>query len=155
MLVVGIILTIIGVIAMFLFGFGTPGKDTAASNAAWESSLTIGSAVLTGVGVLLILMAIVRRRRRSALTEQGRLAPLSSARRAIAGRRIRGAPAAVRAQRSAILLSPSLGSASPGPRPASLVVRRRNPLTDDANAKTVRGAPRCATSARRSAPAHR
>jgi hypothetical protein len=73
LLVVGIILTIIGVIAMFLFGFGTPGKDTAASNAAWESSLTIGSAVLTGVGVLLILMAIVRRRRRSALTEQGRL----------------------------------------------------------------------------------
>jgi Kef-type K+ transport system membrane component KefB len=73
LLVIGIVLAVIGVIAMFLFGFGTPGKDTAGSNVAWESSLTIGSAVLTGVGVLLILIAIGRRRRRSALTQQGRL----------------------------------------------------------------------------------
>lgn len=73
LLIVGIVLTVIGVIAMFLFGFGTPGKDTALNNVAWESSLTIGSAILTGVGVLLILIAIVRRRRRSALSRQGRL----------------------------------------------------------------------------------
>ena len=73
LLIVGIVLTVIGVVAMFAFGFGTPGKDTALNNAVWESSLTIGSAILTGVGVLLILIAIVRRRRRSALSHQGRL----------------------------------------------------------------------------------
>lgn len=73
LLVVGIVLTVIGVIAMFFFGFGTPGKDTAMNNAAWEASLTIGSAVLIGVGVLLILIAIVRRRRRHALADEGRL----------------------------------------------------------------------------------
>lgn len=73
LLVIGIVLTVIGVIAMLLFGFGTPGGDTTSNNIAWESSLTIGSAILTGVGVLLILIAIVRRRRRSALSSQGRL----------------------------------------------------------------------------------
>ncbi|MGN6197447.1 hypothetical protein [Humibacter sp.] len=73
LLVVGIVLTVIGVIAMFFFGFGTPGKDTALNNAVWETSLTIGSAILTGVGILLILIAIVRRRRRGSLSQQGRL----------------------------------------------------------------------------------
>ncbi|GAB3614186.1 Asp23/Gls24 family envelope stress response protein [Humibacter ginsengisoli] len=73
LLVVGIVLTVIGVIAMFFFGFGTPGKDTALNNAVWETSLTIGSAIVTGVGILLILIAIVRRRRRGSLSQQGRL----------------------------------------------------------------------------------
>ena len=72
LLVVGIVLTVIGVIAMFFFGFGTPGKDTALNNAVWESSLTIGSAVLTGVGILLIAIAILRWRRPTT-SREGRL----------------------------------------------------------------------------------
>jgi hypothetical protein len=70
LLVVGILLTAIGAIAMFLFGFGTPGKDTTLSNAVWESSLTIGAALLVGVGILLILVALVRRRRRATASPQ-------------------------------------------------------------------------------------
>lgn len=60
MLIVGFVLLVIGLVAMIPFGFATPGQDTALNNAVWETGLTVGSAILIGVGALLVLWAIVR-----------------------------------------------------------------------------------------------
>jgi hypothetical protein len=67
LLIVGIALLVIGLASMLLFGFGTPGRDTSAAYVAWETGLTVGSSIFIGVGILLIVIAIVRRMRSKAL----------------------------------------------------------------------------------------
>jgi hypothetical protein len=73
LLVVGIILTVIGLAIMITLGWGTPGKNTALNHVIWESSVWIGSAAFVGVGILLIVIAIVRRRSRASRMRDGSL----------------------------------------------------------------------------------
>jgi hypothetical protein len=63
LLIVGIALVVIGGVMAVFFGWGTPGPNTAAVHATWETVLTVGSAFAIGVGVLLILIAVVKRTR--------------------------------------------------------------------------------------------
>jgi hypothetical protein len=69
LLVVGVVLVVIGGVMAVFFGWGTPGPNTAAEHATWETLLTVGSAFAIGVGVLLILIAVVKRTR---LKREGR-----------------------------------------------------------------------------------
>lgn len=63
----GAILALIGIVtAASTFGRETPGANDGGEFAAWNAGLTIGSAVLIGVGLLLVALGFVRRRRRAA-----------------------------------------------------------------------------------------
>jgi protein-S-isoprenylcysteine O-methyltransferase Ste14 len=75
MLTTGIVLLVLGLIAMIPFGFGTPGPNNAGTHVAWESALIWVATILIGVGILLILIAVVKRTRRRAEQRRGRPVP--------------------------------------------------------------------------------
>ena len=58
-------------IGLIPFGWGTPGPDTTGSNVAWETGLTIGAAVLIGVGALLLAIGVARLMRMNARKNRG------------------------------------------------------------------------------------
>lgn len=67
LIVPGALMLVVGlVLALTTFGRETPGPNSPGEFAAWNAGLTIGSAVLIGVGLLLLALGFVRRRRRSA-----------------------------------------------------------------------------------------
>lgn len=49
-----------------MFGRETPGSNDPGEFIAWNAGLTIGAAVLAGIGALLLALGFVRRRRRAA-----------------------------------------------------------------------------------------
>jgi hypothetical protein len=67
LIVPGAIMLVVGLIlAVTTFGRETPGSNDPGEFVAWNAGLTIGGAVLVGVGLLLLALGYVRRRRRSA-----------------------------------------------------------------------------------------
>ncbi|GAA1686161.1 hypothetical protein GCM10009792_02510 [Microcella alkalica] len=63
----GAVLLIIGItVAAVMFGRETPGSNDPGEFIAWNAGLTIGAAVLAGIGALLLALGFVRRRRRAA-----------------------------------------------------------------------------------------
>ena len=67
LVVPGAVLLLVGIaLAVSTFGRETPGENSGGEFAAWNAGLTIGSALLVGLGVLLLALGLVRRRRRAA-----------------------------------------------------------------------------------------
>ena len=63
----GALLLVIGVVvAAVMFGRETPGSNEPGEFIGWNAGLTIGAAILAGIGALLIALGVVRRRRRDA-----------------------------------------------------------------------------------------
>ncbi len=61
-LTVGGILTLLGLAGVAVYAFtprSTPVEGDAQADAAWQSTIIIGSAVALGVGVLLLMLALV------------------------------------------------------------------------------------------------
>ena len=61
-LTLGVVLTAIGLIGVGIYAFApriTPAEGDAQADAGWQSGVIIGAAVCTGVGVLLLLLALV------------------------------------------------------------------------------------------------
>lgn len=60
--VLGSVLTVVGLIGIGIYAFSprnTPAEGDAPADAAWQSAVILGAAVSTGVGVLLLLLALV------------------------------------------------------------------------------------------------
>ena len=75
--VIGGILLVIGLIAVLRYTFegtNTPVEGNAPADAAWQSATIIGGALFTGVGVLLLVVGWLKRRRqrRAAAIDNGR-----------------------------------------------------------------------------------
>jgi hypothetical protein len=65
LIIPGAVMLVLGIIlAVSTFGRETPGENDPAEFAAWNAGTTIGSAVLIGIGILLVALGSVRRRRR-------------------------------------------------------------------------------------------
>jgi hypothetical protein len=61
-LTLGIVLTALGLVGVGIYAFtprNTPAEGDAQADAVWQSGVIIGAAVCTGVGVLLLLLALV------------------------------------------------------------------------------------------------
>ncbi|HEY6799040.1 MAG TPA: hypothetical protein VI121_00220 [Agromyces sp.] len=59
---IGAVLTVVGLVGIGVYTFvprNTPAEGDPQADAAWQSAVIIGSAVAFGVGVLLLLMALV------------------------------------------------------------------------------------------------
>lgn len=66
LLVIGSILLVIGVIGILRYTFegtNTPVEGNAPADGLWQSLTIIGAALFTGVGVVMILIALIKRRR--------------------------------------------------------------------------------------------
>jgi hypothetical protein len=64
-LVIGAILLVLGLILVgryALEGVNTPVEGNAPADAAWQASTVIGAALFTGVGALLIVVSLLKRR---------------------------------------------------------------------------------------------
>ena len=60
----GVVLTVIGLIDIGIYAFtprNTPAEGDGTADAAWQSAVIIGAALATGIGVLLLLWAVVAR----------------------------------------------------------------------------------------------
>ncbi|MDQ0894154.1 hypothetical protein [Agromyces ramosus] len=60
--VLGAVLTVVGLIGIGIYAFtprNTPVEGDGPADAAWQSAVILGAAVCTGVGVLLLLLALV------------------------------------------------------------------------------------------------
>jgi hypothetical protein len=61
-LILGGILAVLGLIGVGIYAFtprNTPAEGDAQADAAWQSGIIIGSGIALGVGVLLLLLALV------------------------------------------------------------------------------------------------
>lgn len=61
---ISLALGIIGILTYVLVGPNTPQEGDAQDDALWQSLTIIGAAVFTGVGLVLLVMGILKRRRR-------------------------------------------------------------------------------------------
>jgi len=60
--ILGAVLTVVGLIGVGIYALtprNTPAEGDGTADAAWQSGVIIGAAVCTGVGVLLLLLALV------------------------------------------------------------------------------------------------
>ena len=69
-LTVGAVLAVLGLVGVGIYAFtprNTPAEGDAQADAAWQSTIIIGSAVALGVGALLLMLGLVAtlRERRS------------------------------------------------------------------------------------------
>ena len=63
-LIFGTVLTVIGLSGSGIYAFtprNTPAEGDGTADAAWQSGVIIGAALATGLGVLLLLWAVVAR----------------------------------------------------------------------------------------------
>jgi uncharacterized membrane protein len=58
-----LILGLIGILRYVFEGTNTPVEGDAPADALWQSATIIGGAFLTGVGVVLIIIGLIKRRR--------------------------------------------------------------------------------------------
>lgn len=61
-LTVGAVLALLGIVGVAVYAFmprNTPVEGDAQADAAWQSTIIIGSAVALGVGVLLLMLGLV------------------------------------------------------------------------------------------------
>lgn len=73
-LTLGAVLTVLGLIGVGIYAFtprNTPAEGDAPADAAWQSGVIVGAAVATGVGVLLLLWALVAHLRARRLGRAG------------------------------------------------------------------------------------
>ena len=61
-LTVGAVLAVLGLVGVGIYAFtprNTPAEGNAQADAAWQSTIIIGSAVALGVGALLLMLGLV------------------------------------------------------------------------------------------------